>query len=461
MVLRSRRELLKDSLRISGGLAIFGVAACGGDDEPTPTTAATTAATAAPTTAAATTAAPTTMGKEAVTITILTADQSAVQFFNDIGPDFAAMNPDYDITFDIPAEQPAEVRQRVLDQLAAGEKIADSTDLDSEDTWNSALAAGLHESGLYDFTDSAQPWVDSIAGGLREGKFKGRYYGIPGLLSALTYYYRADLFEKAGIDADFGSWDDFVAAGKKLKAATGANIMIIEDSTSRHFNYMMPHAGGNVFDEEGAVNIDAPENLEALETLVRLVREDVAFTTSEFYGAGTFQAYRDDVIGGAYMPNWYGDLLLPPNLEEFQGKFKMAVPPQFDAGYTSARGGAPIYPVLAGPYQELVFDFLAYGFLSVENNVKRFEDFATPPMNLAAYDDPALAEAVHPYLEQLVAPVYKAMISNFATVNTHPILIRAYDYLTTNTVPPVLAGDKEPAAALKEAADQIRAMAGE
>lgn len=68
MVLRSRRELLKDSLRISGGLAIFGVAACGGDDEPTPTTAATTAATAAPTTAAATTAAPTTMGKEAVTI---------------------------------------------------------------------------------------------------------------------------------------------------------------------------------------------------------------------------------------------------------------------------------------------------------------------------------------------------------------------------------------------------------
>ena len=137
MVLRTRREVLKDSLRISGGLAVFGVAACGGEDEPAPTTAA-------PTTAAATAAAPTTAAKEQVTITILTADQSAVQFFNDIGPDFAAMNPDYDITFDIPAEQPAEVRQRVLDQLAAGEKIADSVDLDSEDTWNSALAAGLH-----------------------------------------------------------------------------------------------------------------------------------------------------------------------------------------------------------------------------------------------------------------------------------------------------------------------------
>ena len=121
---------------------------------------------------------------------------------------------------------------------------------------------------------------------MREGKFKGRFYGIPGLLSAVTYYYRADLFEQAGISADFGSWDDFIEAGKKLKAATGANIMIIEDSTSRHFNYMMPHAGGNAFDEEGAVNIDAPENLEALETLVRMVREDVAFTTSEFYGAG-------------------------------------------------------------------------------------------------------------------------------------------------------------------------------
>ena len=66
-----------------------------------------------------------------------------------------------------------------------------------------------------------------------------------------------------------------------------------------------------------------------------------------------------------------------------------------------------------------------------------------------------------PYLEQPVAPVYTAMIKNFAAVNTHPLLIRAYDYLTTNTVPPVLAGDKEPAAALKEAADAVRAMAGE
>ena len=163
MALPSRRDFLTNSLKVGGGLALLGVAACGEDEQPATTTAAPA------TTAAATTAAPTTMAKEQVTITILTADQSAVQFFTDIGPDFAAMHPDFDITFDIPAEQPAEVRQRVLDQLAAGEKIADSTDLDSEDTWNSALAAGLHESGLYDFTDAAQPWVDQIAGGMPRG----------------------------------------------------------------------------------------------------------------------------------------------------------------------------------------------------------------------------------------------------------------------------------------------------
>ncbi|MDE0289180.1 MAG: hypothetical protein OXM88_11485, partial [bacterium] len=133
MALPSRRDFLTNSLKVGGGLALLGVAACGEDEQPATTTAAPATTTAAPaTTAAATTAAPTTMAKEQVTITILTADQSAVQFFTDIGPDFAAMHPDFDITFDIPAEQPAEVRQRVLDQLAAGEKIADSTDLDSE-----------------------------------------------------------------------------------------------------------------------------------------------------------------------------------------------------------------------------------------------------------------------------------------------------------------------------------------
>lgn len=399
-------------------------------------------------------------GREA-TITILTADQSAVAFFNDLAPEFQDLHPEWTLSFDVPSEQPAEVRQRVLDQLLAGQKIADSTDLDSEDTWDSALAAGLHESGFLDFTEAAAPWVESTIGGLNEGRFKGRQYGIPGLLSALTYYYRSDLFEEAGISPEFETWDDFIAAGKTLKEKTGAHIMIIEDSTSRHFNYMMPHAGGNVFDGQGLVSLDAPANVEALETLVRLKDEGVAFLTSEFYGAGTWQAYRDGLIGGAYMPNWYGDLLIPPNLPEFQGAFKMAPPPKFEAGFTSARGGAPIYPVIASDTADIVLEFLTFAFLTTANNVRRFQEFGTPPMVTEAYSDPAVADAIHPYLEQRTAPVYLAMTEKFATVNTHPLLLQAYDILNTQVTPVVLRGDKDAETALSEAAAQLRSLNGE
>lgn len=453
----TRRELLIGGTRLGGGLSLLALAGCAPGAAslvPSPSSQPTAAGSGGPG------ASPSAASRTA-TITILTADQSAVKFFNDLAPTFQADHPNYELTFDIPAEQPAEVRQRVLDQLAAGEKIADSTDLDSEDTWDSALAAGLQDKGFRDLTDEAQPFAETVIGALNEGIYKGRIYGVPGLLSAVTYYYRQDLFEKAGITPDIQTWDEFVTAGKTLKEKTGASIMIIEDSTSRHFNYMMPHAGGNVFDNEGKVALDQLANLEALETLVRLKSEGVAFLTSEFYGAGTWEAYRQDQIGGAYMPNWYGDLLIAPNLKEFQGRFKMAPPPKFSAGFTSARGGAPVYPVLDGPNGDIVFEFLSYAFLTPENNVKRFQDFGTPPMVLEAYDDPSVADAVHPFLEQKTAPVYKAMIQKFATVNTHPLLINAYDTLNTQVVPPVLKGEKEPQQALKEAADSLRQLNGE
>ena len=428
-----RRRLITGGAAVLAGTVVL--VACGSDDDPS---------------------SPAVPGaKRNVTIKILTADGSMVKFMNDIAPSFAALHPDLQIYFDIPAEQPAEVRMRLLDSLVAGSKIADSSDLDSEDTWIMALASGLDTAGFYNMTQQAAPYVSDSIGSLQEGTYKGRIVGIPGRLSATCYYYRDDIF-----DNDFETWDDFISLGEKVKKSTGSHIMIIEDSTSRHFNYMMPHAGGNVFDKEGKVNLDHPNNLEALETLLRLKTSGVAWTTSEFYGAGTWQAYRDETLIGAYMPSWYGDLLLPPNLEEQKGKWNMSAPPKFSAGHTGARGGAPVYPVVDGPNADVVFDFLAYALLSTENNVKRFVDYAVPPMNFDAYKDPRVKEAVHPFFQRKVAGVFQEITKDFVGVNPHPLLIDAYNLLNL-AVPAVLAGEKQPKAALKETADELRALAGE
>jgi len=67
---------------------------------------------------------------------------------------------------------------------------------------------------------------------------------------------------------------------------------------------------------------------------------------------------------------------------------------------------------------------------------------------------------VHPFFERKVAGVFQEITKDFVGVNTHPLLIDAYNLLNV-TVPAVLAGEKQPKAALKETADELRAMAGE
>jgi raffinose/stachyose/melibiose transport system substrate-binding protein len=48
----------------------------------------------------------------------------------------------------------------------------------------------------------------------------GKVYGVPMLISQVGFFYNKDLFAKAGVDAGaIKTWDDFLAAVKRLKAA--------------------------------------------------------------------------------------------------------------------------------------------------------------------------------------------------------------------------------------------------
>ncbi len=121
-------------------------------------------------------------------------------------------------------------------------------------------------------TAEDRAWLDSFYPTLMEnGRTAGKTWGIPFQRSTIVMYYNKDAFRAAGLDPEKppATWDELVAAGKKLTRPDGSQWGIMIPSTG--YPYWMFGAltmqNGQVL-MNGAGNetyFDAPATVEALE----------------------------------------------------------------------------------------------------------------------------------------------------------------------------------------------------
>jgi sn-glycerol 3-phosphate transport system substrate-binding protein len=83
-------------------------------------------------------------------------------------------------------------------------------------------------------TAEEKAWLDSFYPTLMEnGRTAGKTWGIPFQRSTIVMYYNKDLFRAAGLDPDKppATWDEMVAAGKKLTKPDGSQWGVMIPST--------------------------------------------------------------------------------------------------------------------------------------------------------------------------------------------------------------------------------------
>ena len=86
--------------------------------------------------------------------------------------------------------------------------------------WGSGAQATQVKSGkLMDITAAVSSWVGQLGNAAKGWQTDGKQYGIPYDLHTVGFWYRTDLFQKAGITAPPATMDDLNADVAKLKAA--------------------------------------------------------------------------------------------------------------------------------------------------------------------------------------------------------------------------------------------------
>ena len=88
-------------------------------------------------------------------------------------------------------------------------------------SWGGATMGAQADAGLLqDITAAVAPWKDTVnPGAMSIYQYKGVQYGIPWDMGMIGFWYNKDLFQKAGITTPPTTWDDYLAAIPKLKAA--------------------------------------------------------------------------------------------------------------------------------------------------------------------------------------------------------------------------------------------------
>lgn len=112
---------------------------------------------------------------------------------------------------------------------------------------------------------------------LEQSNIDGTIWAIPDLASARAMYYNEDILKAAGVEAPPATWAELTEACKKIKAYDSSiypwGVDMTTDEGQACFAYYVWNNGGDFTDADGNWALHTPENVEAIEYIIGLVKD--------------------------------------------------------------------------------------------------------------------------------------------------------------------------------------------
>ncbi len=177
----------------------------------------------------------------------------------------------------------------------------------------------------------------------------GRTWALPLDVAPQTFFYRKDLFQKAGITVP-RTWDEFRGAAKKLKTAqpeTRIATFFPDDPTT--FEAMAWQNGARWFtagDDAWKVNLKGPETGKAADYWQKMVDDDLVQVQPSFSQQWTASLQKGETAG--YLGASWGAGVLKANLGSapgMDGNWAVAAMPTWDGQPASGMLGGTTFAV--------------------------------------------------------------------------------------------------------------------
>jgi arabinosaccharide transport system substrate-binding protein len=382
------------------------------------------------------------------------------QFWDDAVITWNKNHPDKQIALKTDVYPYDEQHNKLLIALQSGTGAPDIADIEIGKFANFVKGS---KPGLLELNDIVEPVKNDLIMGRLENYAKdGKYYGIDYHVGAEVMYYNKELLDKAGVKAeDIKTWDDYIAAGKKVVAATGKPMATIETTEHWSFYPLINMQGSDFFDKNGNVSLNNDVNVKTLQMLKDMLYKDKiavpapgGFHHSEEYWAWMNKGNAASI----WMPLWYMGRFVQ-YMPDLKGKMIVAPMPVFPGGKKSAgMGGTATVITNQCKNADLVKAFVAEAKLSKEGSIKTWTLLGFDPIRKDAWSDPAMS-APNKYTEYFGTDVFKTLqsvVGDIGALNLTDKYPDATTLVQKNVMFKVLKEQSQtPEQALKEASDEL------
>ncbi|MFF8918576.1 ABC transporter substrate-binding protein [Streptomyces sp. NPDC015032] len=306
-----------------------------------------------------------------------------------------------------------------------------------------------------DFTQGLWPTVI--------GKDKAAH-ALPWEVNPLGLFYRQDYFDKAGVDpAGISSWDDLIAAGPKIRTATGARLLGLDKPGTTpdmdFFQNLMQLQGAFYFDQEGKITLASPAAVQAL-TLIKRLNDDGLLADTA--GQGTMKRLLGQgKLATSPDPAWAVEYLAT-KFPDQKGKWRVMQPPAaVPEGSRSVIVNSTYLAVSASSKRRrAAWRFIEYALTKPAEINRMFTSGGVFPALSAAYDDPRF-NASHPFYggQKVLKSFVDSLSSGSEATNFTGDYTRALK-LASDAQSQVLVKGADPASALSDAAERLAQQTG-
>jgi lactose/L-arabinose transport system substrate-binding protein len=331
---------------------------------------------------------------------------------------------------------------------------------------NYAMAELASAGLLVDLTSRIQPYLKGLAPAVINAvSANGRIYACPWRANTSQFYYRQDVWSEAGVDAaSIQTWDDYIAAGQKIKAhkfSDGMQRYITNIDATPSFNVnFLTQQGGQIFDAHGKLLIDTdPRFRTAFETQLKIIKSGIGVQVTSWTPAW-YQGFKDGTISSITTEVWM-DQILQENAPDTSGKWRITRYPAFTAGGgRDVVDGAAIVVAINKPgmNMDLNWRYMQNSFLNSPVTVQLCNKWFFPPSYLPATSSSALIynRASAFYGGEVIEPVDRTIQQHASSPIFNKYTPTAQQYISAAFADAV-AGKVSVDAAIKKAASQIRA----
>ena len=220
---------------------------------------------------------------------------------------------------------------------------------------------------------------------------RGTLGAMPADLGPGTLFYRKDLMDKAGIqETDLTqSWESYIAAGKKLKAATGTYLLAgASDLADIVIRANLKDGEGIYFGDKGQVLVDSPRFVKAFE-LAKAARVAGIDARTVAWTGEWAEGFKRDKVASQMMGSWLSGHLAKWLAPDSKGQWRAANLP---AGALASYGGSFYGIPKKAANKTQAWEFIKFMTVNKDIQLHSLKEIGAFPALKAAYADPMMDE---------------------------------------------------------------------